>query len=196
MGLHRLYWIPDGLPATDGVYVRSPAEELYAVLAEEAHRAGTAVVGEDLGTVPPGVRSAMRRHGVLRSHVLQLEALMAGGGDPLPAPPRGSLASLNTHDMPPFAGFWNGGDIDDRFELGLIDAEERRRQEQERRELRRALTERFRAEGLVRGRGVIAPAQEAADAAHSHLARSRWRIKILNLEDLCVVTEPQKWPGT
>ena len=52
MGLHRLYWIPRGLPASEGVYVRYPAEELYAILVLEADRAGAAVVGEDLGIVP------------------------------------------------------------------------------------------------------------------------------------------------
>jgi 4-alpha-glucanotransferase len=197
MGFHRLYWVPDGIDATEGVYVRYPAEELYAVLAEEAHRAGTAVVGEDLGTVPPGVRSAMTRHGVLRSHVLQLEALIAKD-DPLPRPPGGSLAGCNTHDMPPFAGFWTGGDIDDRLDLGLIDAAEAPRQHAERRAVTRALTRRFREEGVLRatGRRATASSQEAADAAHLHLARSSARMMIVNLEDLWGETEPQNRPGT
>ena len=37
-----------------GVYVRYPAEELYAIVLVEAHRRGAVVVGEDLGTVPAG----------------------------------------------------------------------------------------------------------------------------------------------
>ena len=105
MGLHRLFWVPAGMEPSYGVYVRYAPEALYAVLAEEAHAAGTAVVGEDLGTVPRQVRAAMTRHGVLRSHVLQLEAPIARQ-DPLRRPPAGSLASLNTHDLPPFAAYW------------------------------------------------------------------------------------------
>jgi 4-alpha-glucanotransferase len=31
------------------------------------------------------------------------------------------VASLNTHDMPTFAGFWRGSEIDDQLDLGLID---------------------------------------------------------------------------
>src|SRR6185369_8136487 len=59
MGLHRLFCIPPGQGAKDGVYVRQPADELYAALAIESHRSRTAVVGEDLGTVPDEVRARM-----------------------------------------------------------------------------------------------------------------------------------------
>ena len=53
MGLHRLYWIPEGFDARHGAYVTYPADELRALVALEAHRAGAVVVGEDLGTVGP-----------------------------------------------------------------------------------------------------------------------------------------------
>jgi 4-alpha-glucanotransferase len=93
MGLHRQYWIPDGAPATQGVYVNYPADLLYAVVALESMRAGCVVVGEDLGTVPPLVRPAMRRHGVRRTFVLQLEVpapalrrSLAAASIALPAP--------------------------------------------------------------------------------------------------------------
>jgi 4-alpha-glucanotransferase len=36
-----------------------------------------------------------------------------------PVPER-AVASLNTHDTPTFAGFWQGADIDDRTDLGLL----------------------------------------------------------------------------
>ena len=105
MGLHRAFWVPDGFPASEGVYVRYPAAELYAILCLESHRAQTTIVGEDLGTVPSAVRRAMSAHGLLRTFVLQAEA--GGDGDPLDHVPQTALVGMNTHDMPTFAGFWD-----------------------------------------------------------------------------------------
>ncbi|MFL5797362.1 MAG: 4-alpha-glucanotransferase [Actinomycetota bacterium] len=196
LGFHRLYWIPDGMRPTEGVYVRYPAEELYAVLSLEAHRASAAVVGEDLGTVPPMVRAAMARHGVLRSHVAEMEALL-DRRPPLPPAPRESLAALNTHDMATFASFWEGRDVDDRLELGLIDEGEAKRQRGERRRLTHLLTGQFRVEGHLPKRGPqVAPTALAAAAAHAHLAAGPARVQIVNLEDLWGETEPQNRPGT
>lgn len=104
MGLHRQYWIPQGMPADRGVYVRFPAAELYDVLVAEANRTGTTIVGEDLGTVPAAVRATMRRRGLLSTYVLQFRTSDAG----VEPPPRDSAACLNTHDMEPFAAFWDG----------------------------------------------------------------------------------------
>ncbi len=108
MGLHRQFWIPDGFKPADGVYVRYPSEELYALICEESVRHRAVIVGEDLGTVPPEVRPTMRRHRLQRSYVLQFKMNPHGRGRP-PPPPSDSLASLNTHDIPPFAAFWKGG---------------------------------------------------------------------------------------
>ncbi|MGV4923749.1 4-alpha-glucanotransferase [Streptomyces sp. BHT-5-2] len=73
MGLFRLWWIPEGRPPTDGAYVRYDGEAMLSVLALEAHRAGAAVIGEDLGTVEPGVREALAERGVLGTSVLWFE---------------------------------------------------------------------------------------------------------------------------
>lgn len=115
MGLHRLWFVPAGAPPTAGAYVRYPADELRAVVALEAHRAGTAVVGEDLGTVPVEVRRGMAEDGMLRSAVWQFDA---SPDDPFPAPPVLSLASLGTHDLPTFASFL--GADDDRPDSGPV----------------------------------------------------------------------------
>ena len=61
LGVHRLWWIPDGMEPGDGVYVRYPRAKLLAVIAAEAARTGTTVVGEDLGTVPAEITEAMER---------------------------------------------------------------------------------------------------------------------------------------
>jgi len=110
MGLHRSFWIPAGFTAADGVYVRSPADELWSLVAIEAARGnggrGTAVVGEDLGTVPPEVRVEMSARGALRMHVVPFE-WGAESEAPLAAPPRDALACLGTHDMESFATWWN-----------------------------------------------------------------------------------------
>jgi 4-alpha-glucanotransferase len=63
MGLFRLYCVPEGHPATDGVYLRYASDELLAIVVLESHRNQCAIAGEDLGTVPPEVPVAMKRHG-------------------------------------------------------------------------------------------------------------------------------------
>lgn len=103
MGLSRLFFVPDGMPATEGAYVRYPMEELMAVLSLEAHRSGCVVVGENLGTVPAEVDAAIERHGLYGMHVHQLMASDRPGSQ--------DLASVNTHDTPTYAA-WSaaGGD--------------------------------------------------------------------------------------
>jgi len=51
----------------------------------------------------------MAEHGVRRMFLVEYEQKVV-------APPKASIASINTHDMPTFAGFFRGGDIDDRVE--------------------------------------------------------------------------------
>ncbi len=103
MSLYRLYWVPSGAEATDGVYVGYRDDELRAIVALEAQRHGTAIVGEDLGTVPDEVRDGMGADRMLRSWVLQFEVTADA---PLPEPPELSMASIGTHDLPRFASFW------------------------------------------------------------------------------------------
>lgn len=103
MGLYRLYWVPDGAQPTDGAYVRYPADELRAVAVLEAHRSSTAIVGEDLGTVPDEVREGMAQDRMLRSWVLEFEVTPDA---PAPEPPELSVASISTHDLDRFVTFF------------------------------------------------------------------------------------------
>ena len=64
MGLHRLYWVPRGLRASQGAYVTYPAEEFYAMLSIESHRHRAVIIGENLGTVPAEVNRRLKCHGV------------------------------------------------------------------------------------------------------------------------------------
>ncbi len=122
MGLFRLWWVPEGARPTEGTYVRYDAEAMLAVLALEAHRAGTAVIGEDLGTVEPGVRERLAEHGVLGTSVLWFERDWRADGAVLP-PERwraGCLATLTTHDLPSTAARLTGEHVELRHRLGLL----------------------------------------------------------------------------
>ncbi|TWV35911.1 4-alpha-glucanotransferase, partial [Streptomyces misionensis] len=122
MGLFRLWWVPEGSPPTEGTYVHYDAEAMLAVLALEAGRAGAVVVGEDLGTVEPGVRETLQRRGVLGTSVLWFERDWTGDGRPLPPEHwrADCLATATTHDLPPTAARLTGDHVDLRDRLGLL----------------------------------------------------------------------------
>jgi 4-alpha-glucanotransferase len=189
---HRVFWIPPGGDANDGVYVRYPAEELYGIFALESHRHKTMLVGEDLGTVPPEVPQAMARHNFHRMYVVQYE-LKPDRGAALPHPPATSVASINTHDMPPFAGFWQGDDLRERERAGLLSADGADKGAQERKTLRDTLQE------FLQSIGYIDRPNDAGDALLACLAFLRdspARMVLINLEDLCLETRSQNIPST
>jgi 4-alpha-glucanotransferase len=194
MGLHRLLWIPRGMRPTEGVYVRYRPDEWYAALSIEAHRAGATIVGEDLGTVPSSVRRAMSQHRVHRSYVVQYEA-RPDGAEPLSPPPPVSLASVNTHDMPPWAQFWDGGDLDVARELQLLDDEDLAARREQRMVLLEALRSGLVAQGLLRAADRDDPAAVHA-AVLAFLGRSDAALVLASLEDLWLERRPQNVPGT
>jgi len=193
MGLHRLYWVPEGFPAIEGAYVQYPADEFYAMLSIESHRHRSTIVGENLGMVPPAVNRSLDRHGIAGMFVLQAE-LRAPPRPPLRRIPAQVVASLNTHDMPPFAGFCQGLDIADRHALKLIS----RSQAASARRLRNRMCHAL----LRRPRGKAGGDRNDIDAdvlfgdAVRHLGASPARWVLLSLEDLWGETAPQNTPGT
>ena len=122
MGLFRLWWVPAGHRPTEGAYVRYDAEAMLGVLALEAHRAGTAVIGEDLGTVEPGVREELAARGILGTSVLWFERDWRAKGEILPPERWRSqcLATLTTHDLPSTAARLSGEHVELRHRLGLL----------------------------------------------------------------------------
>ncbi|MGQ9571879.1 MAG: 4-alpha-glucanotransferase [Dehalococcoidia bacterium] len=193
MSLHHLFWIPEDMEAREGVYVRYPSEELYAILCVESHRHQALIAGEDLGTVPRYVRPAMARHNIHRTYVVQFE-LQPGADRLLSAVPAASLASLNTHDMPPFAAFWRGLDIDNRLDGGLLDNERADAERTARQALKAALVRFLKSQGLV----AEADPDESSilRACLAFLSASPARLVLVGLEDLWLETRPQNVPGT
>ncbi|MFE3649180.1 4-alpha-glucanotransferase [Streptomyces sp. NPDC059152] len=220
MGLFRLWWVPQGRPPTEGAYVRYDGEAMLSVLALEAHRAGAAVIGEDLGTVEPGVREALAERGVLGTSVLWFERSYAAtatadgsppdGDDPAPAPApepaaaparilapgewrAGCLATVTTHDLPPTAARLTGADVALRERLGLLAGppeQERSRAAHELREWLGALTR----HGLL-PKGVR-DEEAVVRAVHGFLLRTPARMVGIWLPDAVGDRRPQNLPGT
>ena len=113
LGLFRQWWVPDGADPGDGAYVSQPTDELLAVLAIEAERAGAVIIGEDLGTVAPGVRRRLAAANVLSTRLAYFERL------PPPRWPRKAMAGITTHDLPTVAGTWTGADLPDQARAGV-----------------------------------------------------------------------------
>jgi 4-alpha-glucanotransferase len=191
MGLHRLWWVPHGHAASEGAYVGYPAEEMYGILSVESHRHKTVLVGENLGTVPPEVNKSMDRHGVRKMYVLQYEQ---GPGGTLATPEKAVAASVNTHDMPSFAAHWNGADIADRVDLGLIPKNQIKAEQRHREILRKSLVSTLRKKKLLR---VANPGpDQVMDAVLRFLAKSPAETVLVTLEDLWNEERSQNVPGT
>jgi 4-alpha-glucanotransferase len=206
MGLQRLYWIPDGGPATDGAYVNYPFHDLLRLVALESRRQCCAVVGEDLGTVPEGFRETMRAANALSYRVFVFERVEGARFAPPRDYPPLAAASAATHDLATLKGFWLGHDIAWRERLGLYPDQPARATEMaERRRDRHLLLEALAAEGLLpreRFGEFLATddtpnyTAELGEAIHTYLARSRARLMLVQLEDVAGESEQANLPGT
>ncbi|GAA2227942.1 4-alpha-glucanotransferase [Streptomyces amakusaensis] len=195
MGLFRLWWVPEGGPPGAGTYVRHDAEAMLAVLVLEAHRAGALVLGEDLGTVEPGVRESLARRGVLGTSVLWFERDWAGGGRPLPARAwrEGCVATATTHDLPPTAARLAGDHVELRDRLGLLTRPARQERLSERADVEEWLR-------LLRSLGLL-PEDEPGEeglirAVHRFLLSTPARLVGVWLPDTVGDRRPQNLPGT
>jgi 4-alpha-glucanotransferase len=105
----------------------------------------------------------------------------------LATPPNDALVALNTHDMPPFAAFLRGLDIEERVALGALKAEGASHEHGERQRQVAALRKVFAPEGddLALLRGIL-----------RWLARTPAPFLLVALEDLWLETAPQNVPGT
>jgi 4-alpha-glucanotransferase len=170
MGLFRLWWIPEGRSADEGTYVSYDHEAMLGVLTLEAYRSGALLIGEDLGTVEPWVRTTLASRGILGTSVLWFER--DEEGRPLHAARwrTDALATVTTHDLPPTAAVLAGEALDATDWLD---------------ELRR--------EGLLR-RG--AGESETVDALHRYLAWTPARLVGVYLPDAVGDRRPHNLPGT
>ncbi|MEO1223390.1 MAG: 4-alpha-glucanotransferase [Pseudomonadota bacterium] len=202
MALLHGFWIPEGLDATRGAYVAFPLESLTRILALESRRHRCIVVGEDLGTVPPGFRDKMAESGVLSYRLMLFERVGEGLFARPETYPENALVMFATHDLPTLAGFWSGEDLDLRQELRQYPSDEVRDTDvADRTADRRRLIDALIDAGLwshdtpvLDQAGMLS--SELAKAVQLYLARTPSRLMMVQLEDLLRLPEMVNLPGT
>jgi glycogen operon protein len=117
LGLARLFWVPAGADGRDGAYVANHLPDLLGVLALQSEAQHCLVIGEDLGTVPHGLRDVLAETGIFRTVLLPFERDGAGFVPPARYT-KAAVACATTHDLPPLAGWWEGVEIAERAALG------------------------------------------------------------------------------
>jgi len=192
LGLFRLWWIPRGMPAGQGTYVRYDHDALIGILALEAERVGAVVIGEDLGTVEPWVQDVLQERGLLGTSILWFERDAQGQ----PLPPHDwrewVMASVSTHDLPPTAGFLDGVHVQLRHDLGLLTEsfdDELAAHEREKQAWLDVLTRL----GLV---GAEPSTDDVVEALHRYVARTPARLISISLADAVGDRRTQNQPGT
>ncbi|WP_341264349.1 glycogen debranching protein GlgX [Methylocella tundrae] len=195
LGLKRLFLVPDGAEAADGAYLACPFDALMGQVMLESVRNNTAVVGEDLGTVPEGMREELAARNILSYRVMRFEREGADFVRPEDYPAL-AAACVATHDLPPLAGWWQGADLAEAATLGHLADEGQAfaARTEEKAELIEAVAG---PEFSAREVDLDAPLTSATAAAvHEFIARSNAALVLVQTDDLAMETIPTNLPGT
>jgi 4-alpha-glucanotransferase len=183
LGLKRLYLVPHGYTADNGVYVQMPFEALLAATAQESVAHRCVVIGEDLGTVPEGFREQMADWGIWSYQVMMFERDDAGPFRGVDHYSANALVTFNTHDLSTYAGWRSFSDLKLKRSLGIDPGE----------------SDDARWHALAMLADVLRHHTIDGDdlyAIASFLGRTKSRLLTLSLEDLLGVIDQPNIPGT
>jgi 4-alpha-glucanotransferase len=183
LGLKRLYLVPNGFSAADGVYVQMPFEALLAVTAQESLAHRCIVIGEDLGTVPEDFREQIADWGIWSYLVMLFERDDRGSFRGMDHYLPNALVTFNTHDLSTYAGWRSFGDLKMKRSLGIDPGE----------------SDDARWHALAMLDDVLR--HHAIDSNDlfsvvNFLAKTRSRLLAISLEDLLGMVDQPNIPGT
>ena len=183
LGLKRLYLVPQGFSARDGVYVQMPFEALLAVTAQESIVNRCVVIGEDLGTVPEGFRDQIADWGIWSYLVMMFERDDGGSFRNIDHYLTNALVTFNTHDLSTYAGWRSFGDLKLKRSLGIDPGES----DDARWHALAMLDDVLRHHTIDRS---------DLYSVANFLARTKSRLLAISLEDLLGVVDQPNIPGT
>ena len=183
LGLKRLYLVPHGFAANNGVYVQMPFEALLAATAQESVAHRCVVIGEDLGTVPEGFREKMAEWGIWSYQVMMFERDDRGAFRGVDHYAPNALVTFNTHDLSTYAGWRSFSDLKLKRSLGIDPGES----DDARWHALAMLSDVLRHHAIDR---------HDLYAVAGFLAKTRSRLLAISLEDLLGVINQPNIPGT
>jgi 4-alpha-glucanotransferase len=183
LGLKRLYLVPHGFAADNGVYVQMPFEALLAATAQESAAHRCVVIGEDLGTVPEGFREQMADWGIWSYQVMMFERDDRGKFCDIDHYASNALVTFNTHDLSTYAGWRSFSDLALKRSLGIDPGES----DDARWHALAMLTDVLRHHAIH---------HDDLFAVAAFLAQTRSRLLAISLEDLLGVIDQPNIPGT
>ncbi|QAU34499.1 4-alpha-glucanotransferase [Janthinobacterium sp. 17J80-10] len=198
LGLGRMWLVPAGASPEQGGYLRYPMQDLLRLIALESWRHRAIVIGEDLGTVPPGFDVQLSEAGLLGIRVLLFQ--QQNGRFLRPDEwPKHAIATTTTHDLPTIAGWWQGHDITLRTRLDLLmpgqsESDARLERSRERDALQQAMHA-FEAQTndtALAAAGASVP----LDTAVAFVAATPAPLAMLPIEDALGLVEQPNLPGT
>ncbi|MFM6932032.1 MAG: 4-alpha-glucanotransferase [Novosphingobium sp.] len=192
-GLARLWVIPEGGESSDGAYLTYPFLDLARLVTLEAHRAGTMIIAEDLGTAPPGFTAAVTSRNMLGMRVLWFERAEDHGYIGAHDYPANCVAMTGTHDTPTVAGWWRGRDLDWAEDLGRLPEGVNRQKAEEIRDWDRGLLWSTIGKG---NRPAADDVEPVVAAALLQIGKSPALLAIAPVEDMLAETEQPNLPGT
>ena len=195
MAIRRLWWCFDNQQQQDGCYVYYPFDYLLAVLAIESHLNQCIVIGEDLGVVPPEVKTALADKAIFSNGLFYFEKDCHGEFLTAQSFPAQSLLMVANHDVPPFFGWWQGFDLTLKHEYHLLD-EQQLVQQQAEREIEKQRLLRFLSSCEGHSFSLNSPAKDVYQAVTLGLAHAPARLFTIQLDDLDEQTLPVNIPGT
>jgi 4-alpha-glucanotransferase len=183
LGLKRLYLVPHGFAADNGVYVQMPFEALLAATAQESLAHRCVVIGEDLGTVPEGFREQIAEWGIWSYQVMMFERDDHGSFRGIEHYSANALVTFNTHDLSSYAGWRSFSDLALKRSLGIDPGES----DDARWHALTMLSEVLRHHAIDR---------HDLFAVAGFLSRTKSRLLTISLEDLLGVIDQANIPGT
>ena len=202
MRLFRLFWIPGGMEAAQGTYVRDNALDLMRILALESVRSQNIIIGEDLGTVTDEIRDMLAHFRILSYRLLYFEKRRDGSFKAAGEYPAQALVASTTHDLPTLAGFWLNRDVEARRAAGLADEQGYYSQLADRAREKQRMLDALHAEGLLPATYEWNAAKlpelngDLHNAVIGFLENVPSMIVLINQEDFTKETEQQNLPGS